>query len=414
MDEKDVQPVTGNRLLRNTILLYAAHGFRLLIPLLVLPALTRRLSPSAYGMVVYAQSLMTNFQTFVDFGFNTSTVAEISRARGDPARVERLAVGTVAAKGRLALAGGTGLLLFAAWGGVEGARAPYLLLSGAAVALTVFLPDFLFCGLERMEVNTLIFLAMKAGAGMLTLAFVRSDAQVWLIPAFDILLTLTGIGLYRGAVRRLGLRIGGRGEPWRRLVRESVWYFAADFLPALNGTLSTLLLWRCLEAEEYACWGLSWQIFSAVRGLYQPLRTALFPHMARNRTGKMFRRLTAVLLPLAALGCLACWWGAEYAVTLLGGKAYLAAAGMFRRLIPVLFLGCPSMMAGWLALGAAGKKRTLFFSCAAGTAVQILGFAVLAAAGVLTAASAPWVLLLSEGVILLAQLICLEGAYKNE
>lgn len=413
MDEKDVSPVRESRLLRNTVLLYAAHGFRLLIPLLILPALTRRLSPSAYGMVVYTQSLMTNFQTFVDFGFNTSTVAEISRARGDPARVGRLAAGTVAAKGRLALAAGAGLLLYAVWEGTGGARALYLLLSGAAVALSVFLPDFLFCGLEKMEVNTLIFLVMKAGAGALTLAFVRSDAQVWLIPAFDILLTLAGIGLYRGAVRRLGLRISGRGESWRPLVRESVWYFAADFLPSLNGTLSTLLLWKCLDAEEYACWCLSWQIFSALRGLYQPLRTALFPHMARDRTGGIFRRLAVLLLPLAALGCLACWWGAEFAVTLLGGKEYLAAAGMLRRLIPVLFLGCPSMMAGWLALGAAGKKRTLFFSCAAGTAVQILGFTVLAATRVLTAASAPWVLLLSEGVILLAQLICLERGVQE-
>ena len=413
MDEKGVRPVGERRLLRNTVLLYAAHGFRLLIPLLVLPALTRRLSLSAYGMVAYTQSLMTNVQAFVDFGFNTSSVAEISKARDDLARVGQLAAGTVAAKCRLALAAGAGLLLYAAYEGTERIQMLYLVLSGVSVALSVFLLDFLFCGLEKMEINTRVFLIMKAGTGLLTVSFVHSDAQVWLIPAFDILLTLTGIRLYLGTIRRLGLQIDSRGISWRPLVRDSVWYFAADFLPSLNGSLSTLILWKCLEAEEYSCWCLSWQIFSAVRGLYQPFRTALFPHMVRNGAGKIYRWLMVGLLPLSAFGCLMCWWGAEPAVMLLGGEEYLAAAGMFRRLIPTLFLCCPSMITGWLALGAAGKKHILFFSCAVGTAVQILGFVVLAAAGALTAASAPWVLLLSEGSILLVQLTHLEEGLQK-
>ena len=129
MDEKSVQSVTKRRLLRNAVLVYAGHGVRLLIPLLVTPVLTGRLSAGAYGMAAYARSLMTNVQTFVDFGFNTSSVAEIARAGEDRGRIGRITGDTIRAKTVLAVLAVFGMSGFLLQSRMSPWQAGYLMLS---------------------------------------------------------------------------------------------------------------------------------------------------------------------------------------------------------------------------------------------------------------------------------------------
>ena len=82
------------------------------------------------------------------------------------------------------------------------------LLSFFPVFLTLFLFDFLFRGLEKMEAIALRFVVMRGVATALTFVLIHSDRDVLLIPLLDTLGTLIAALMVLPQLRRLGLHAG--------------------------------------------------------------------------------------------------------------------------------------------------------------------------------------------------------------
>lgn len=92
-----------NKILKNTFSLYAMNIAKLIIPLIILPYLTRVLTKDCYGIVSYVKAVMGYMQLIVDFGFMLSGTNDIIHAKSDKHKME-CEIGDILAA-RLLLAG---------------------------------------------------------------------------------------------------------------------------------------------------------------------------------------------------------------------------------------------------------------------------------------------------------------------
>lgn len=369
-------------MVRNTTMLYVMNIVKMILPLFTLPYLTRVLSVDCYGVVAYVKSCITYMQLTVDFGFLLSSTKEIVKARNDPTRIGQVVGDTLAAKMLLSAAALAVLLGMTAAIPLLRTNMAYTLLSFAVVFLSSFLVDFLFRGLEQMQVITLRFVVMKLISTVLTFVFVHGDEDILWIPVLDVLGSLAAVALVWLRVRRLGIPLrfsGMRGA--LKMLKSSAVYFVSDMATTALGALNTLLIGIFIDSADVAYWSVCMQIVTAVQSLYTPVTSGVYPEMIRRRDLGLIRRILLWFLPLISAGCVVTFFFAKGALLLIGGEKYGAAEPILRALIPVLFFSFPGMLFGWPTLGAIDRVKETTLTTLITAAVQLIGLALLLAAG---------------------------------
>lgn len=374
-----------NKLVVNTAMLYIMNIAKLVFPFVTLPYLTRVLSVEGYAMVSYVKSVMQYMQLTVDFGFLLSATTAIVAASGDGKKIGSVVSHTILAK----------LLLCAAALGVLAVMTvsiqllreniPYVLLSFVTVALSAFLVDYLFRGLEQMQEITIRFVTMKGIATALTFVFVRSDADLLWIPILDILGTLVSLVLVWIRVRsyEITLCVPRLGEAWKQL-KDSFRYFISDIATTAFGALNTLLIGIMLPTAQIALWSVAMQVIAAVQVLFNPITTGIYPEMVRSRSAGLLKKVCKICVPLLILGCSALFFLARIAILIVSGEKYLDAVPLLRLLTPMLLFSFPAMLLGWPALGALGKVKQTTATTVVSAVFQCAGLALLMASGSFT------------------------------
>ena len=334
---------------KNSAMLMAMNIAKMIFPLLTLPYLTRVLSKDCYGSVVYVKSVITYLQILVDFGFVLSATKDIVRARHDKAAQEKIIGDVLLARLWLSGAALAVLVILTAALPILRARPLLALLSFLPVFLTLFLFDFLFRGLERMEAIAMRFVVMRGISTALTFVVIHSDADVLLIPLLDTLGSLVAVLMVVPQFKQLGLRVRlsrDAAAAWAML-KDSAVYFASNVASTSFSALNTLLLGIILTTQEVAYWGVCIQAVAAVQALYTPITDSLYPVMVRERKFSRIKKMVKLFLPLVLTGCIAAYFLADFGIMLIGGKGYAPAARIFRYLIPVLFFSFFAMLFGW-------------------------------------------------------------------
>lgn len=367
-----------NVVVKNTTMLYIMNIAKLILPLVTLPYLTRVLSKDCYGVVSYVKAVMQYMQIVVDFGFLLSATKDIVNARDDRTELAQVIGDTLLAK--LFLVTGALFVLVVLIGVIPilRANALFTLLSFTVVALTCLLMDFLFRGLEQMQVITVRYVVMRLISTVLTFVFVKEDSDMLWIPALDILGSLVAIAMvFREMKKRdIRIRMTGLRSAWRKL-KESAVYFLSSMASTTFTALNTLLIGLFIDVQQIAEWSVCMQMVSAVQAMYTPVTDGIYPHMVKTRDWHLIRRVAKIFMPLIAAGCVFTFFAAEYALLLVGGEKYVTAVPLLRAFIPLLFVSFPAMLFGWPALGAIGKEKETTKTTLITATVQILGLLLL-------------------------------------
>ena len=365
-------------IIQNTSMLYLLNIAKMIFPLVTLPYLTRVLSVPCYGVVTYVKAVMQYMQMIVDFGFLLSGTKDIVLAAGDQDRIRREVGNTFLAK--ILLVGIAFALLCALFPIIRILRENilYTMLSFLAVALSIFLMDFYFRGIERMEIITIRFVVMKGIATALTFVFVRHDSDIMWIPILDIIGTLVAIALVWFELKKTGLRMkfDGLSAALEKL-KDSAIYFFSDMATTAFNALNTILIGIFINAADVAYWGLCMQLVVAVQALYTPITNGIYPQMVRSKDRGLIQKTMKIIMPLVCIGCVLTYFIAKYVLLLVGGEKYVAAEYLLRLLIPVLFFGFPSMLYGWPTLGAIGKQKQTTMTTILSAGFQIVMLLIL-------------------------------------
>ena len=375
----------SNRIVQNTISLYAMNIAKLIIPLLTLPYLTRVLSMDVYGVVSYVKAAMQYMTLFIDFGFLLSGTRDIVATKENHKKLCEEISNIFAAKLLLgAIAGGV-LLVMTAIIPILRRNVLFTLVSFIPIFLTCFLFEYVFRGLERMTVITVRFVIMKTIATALTFMFVKSDADIMLIPIFDTVGTLVAcafvfVEMYRLQIKIVNIKL----KTVFVKIKESAIYFASDFATTAFGALNTLLIGIFITEADVANWSLCTQLVVAVQSMYSPIINGIYPEMVRSKNIWLVKKSLKLFMPVVLAGSIFTLVVAKYVLLIIGGEQYVAAAPLLQMLVPVMFFGLPSMMYGWPTLGAIGKARETTFTTITAAAFQIIGLLILLAMGQFT------------------------------
>lgn len=363
----------------NTIMLYIMTIAKLIFPLLTLPYLTRILTEETYGFVSYVKSCMTYIQLIVDFGFILSSVKDIVKANGDNEKIGIITGNTFLSKFFLSILSGLVLVVMCFTIKILQINILYVILSFVAVASSLFLADFLFRGIEKMQYITIVYVISKGISVVLTFVFVRGDSSLLWIPVLDILTNVVAVVITFFILKYLKIKVKiSNIKDCLLMIKDSFFYFLSSVATTAFSALNTLLIGIFItDLTQVAYWSLCLNIVTAIQGLYAPICNGIYPHMIKERDLKFIHKVLAIFMPMVLCGCVLCFFLASTALKVVGGEKYVAASVLFRWMIPILFFSFPAQVYGWPTLGAIGKVKETTLSTVIAAVSQVLGLVVL-------------------------------------
>ena len=120
----------GNRIVKNTAMLYIMNIAKLVFPLLTLPYLAKVLSTDANAVYTYVKnSVLMYVQLIIDFGFMYSATKSIAQARQDKKKIGQIVGNVMVGKAMLSVCAFALLAVMTCFIGLLGENPVYTLLS---------------------------------------------------------------------------------------------------------------------------------------------------------------------------------------------------------------------------------------------------------------------------------------------
>lgn len=350
---------------KNTIMLYIMTATKFILPMVITACLTRRLGKDGYGIITYMTAIMNYFLLFLDFGFNYSSTKKISQNRDNAIVVQSEINNVITAKMWLSMAGFIILLTIIPFIKILKANIALTILYYISTMANIFIPDFLYRGLEKMEYVTLRYVITKIIATILIFLCVRGTREILLIPLFYTVGTLVAaVFTIRHMKKSLNfsIRLGNIKDTWYE-IKDSTIYFVSTFATTALSAFNTLIMGIVnFTTAEISYWGVAFQIIQAIQSLYEPITSSIYPRVAANKDYKFVLRIMKYLLLVVVVGCIAAYFLADIGVGIIAGTGYEPAATVFRMLIPMLLFSFCAQMLGFPLLGAMDQQKQVTVS----------------------------------------------------
>lgn len=368
-----------NKLLSNTFYLYILTIVKMVFPLITLPYLTRMLSVETYGAVAYVKSYMSYVQLILDFGFLLSATKNIAIAKGkDNIKIEYIVGDTFAEKIILFIFATVITLIASIVIPILGSNQLFLWLYFIAIGLTIFLPDFLYRGIERMEYVAIPYTVAKFIAIFFTLILIRDDNDLLIIPILEIVSNGIAVLISLSFMNKLKIHVRFHNiKIWMKDLAESAVYFISNFATTVFGALTTLVAGILLDSTEVAYWSVCMQIVSAAKSLYAPITNSIYPYMITHQDLKLVKKIQNFMAIPMIIGSIMVILFGEQIMVIVGGENYAYAGYILKLLLPVIVVSFYSMLYGWPVLGAIGKERQTTISTVIAAGIQICGIIII-------------------------------------
>jgi PST family polysaccharide transporter len=386
--------------------LYAAQICGYVFPLLTFPYLTRVLGPDKYGVVVFSNAVLSYFQMLIEFGFILSATSSCSVHHEDRAKLAHITLGVIQAKLLLAAAGAVVLFFCCRFApGLKDARV-FFGLSYAGMALSIFLPDYLFRGMERTRAVAGRVVLSKFVNLALVFLFVRSDSDYLKVPLAAAGGNLIAVFLtWREIIGGLGLRF--TRVSFRETVqylRESSPFFLSRAAVSVYQSLNTVVLGFLFPSAETAQYGAAHTLASSGRGMIGVISDGIYPYMIKQKNYRLVKKIILTLEPVIIAVCVLLFIFAAPLVTLICGNQYAGAAAVFRAMLPLVVVSLPAYLLGYPVLGALNRVKTANTSVITASAFHAAGVFVLFATGRLNFISLSLLAFCTECVVLAIRL----------
>ncbi len=386
---------------KNTFMQYVLYIAQMVFPLITIPYITRVLSVDSYGIYTYSGTCMTYITLIINYGFILSSTRDIVNANGDKEQISRVHSSVIMAKCLLTLVSGAvlvGMLLFIEL--LHGYEL-FLILMFIGTVLNAFLPDYLFRGIEKMEVITYRFLICKTLTTLLTFVLIQSSEDYMMLPVLNIV--SGGVALILSVIweRREGYKIRiVKVRDGAQALKDGFVHFLSQSASTAFNAMNTFIIGLFFVAADVAFWGAAIQLISVAQGLYGPISTSLYPHMIKTKSLALIRKVFLIFMPCVLVAVAGCFFLSEFIIGIFYGDQYLPAVGIFEILLLVLVFSFPSVMLGWPTLGAISKPKQITFTSIASAVFQVVVLIILGVSGNFTMVNVCIVRVLTEVMLL--------------
>lgn len=395
-------------LFSNTFMLYIMQISAYVFPLITFPWLTRALGPEKYGVMNVANAIIVYFQLFVDFGFLLSATRECSLHRDDKSKLQSIVSSVVQAKMLISIAGFLLMLLLTMTVGSFQDKALYLILSYLSVMLSVFVPDYLFRGMEKMHNITYRSIISRALYTVLVILFVKSPSDYCLVPIFNAISNLfIVVWSWAFVVKRFKIKfkIVSIKETFTAL-KQSAIFFASRIATTVYSASNVFILGLIFgtNSADMGQFTAANNLVTNGRSMFSPIADSLYPYMVQKKNYKLVKAIMLITAPLIIGGTAVLYIFADWFIELFCGGEYLIgnpnAVDVFRAMCPMFLITLPIYILGFPVLGAMNMMKEANYTVMYAAGFHAIGLAVLFFTGNLSFIPVAYLTCLSECVVL--------------
>lgn len=267
------------QLKKNALSLTMLQVGQYLVPLVVLPYLTRVLGAEGFGLVGFATAFTVYFVLLVEWGFNLASTREVSVHRHDKAARSIVFWETFFARWMLTAVSIVMIWLLTAWVPRLHELSTLLWIGLLQILSATLSTTFYYQGIEKMRAMAIINLGMRALSIPLIVLFVRHADQVDLAFAIQAGCFLLGSLVNLVLLMRSGEIVWlwpGWSPSWRSLMASSS-LFGSYVGTSLYTNSNVIILGFVASEAAVGYFVAGFSLVRAVVGLSGPLAQAVFP-----------------------------------------------------------------------------------------------------------------------------------------
>ncbi|MBC2316546.1 oligosaccharide flippase family protein [Listeria booriae] len=397
------------RLLHNTFFLYCLTFSGYFFSLITVPYQTRVLGPEFYGKVGFALAMMAYFRLIIDFGFILSATADIAKHRDNKQEMAKIYTAVMYAKALLTAI--SFVILLAVCYFVPTLRQDMFLyvLAFSSVAVSAFLPDFLYRGLETMKRITIRTVTIQAFFVLMIFLFLKTPQQYYFVPLFTLIGNAVALIFAQMHVsRKLNIKFVRleKGYLWKTVRTSSPFFFSRIATTVYQAT-NTLFL-GLIYSPGSAMVGMyvaSDRLVGTANSAFSPIADSLYPYMIKNRDFRLLKKIILIIMPPVIIGCIVLGIFAKPFMALFLGPDFYDAGAILQLLLPIIAITPLVYMLGFPTLSPMGLAKHANNSTIVSAVVQIIGVSTLFITGSFTVYTLCFVTVISQFTVLIYRAI---------
>lgn len=367
-------------ILSNFTYLSILNGLDILLPLLIIPYLTHTVGASNFGDYLFVLVLVQNINNLTAYGYGFSATKKISQYRDNIAKVNRIYNAVIGGRLLLGITIVGVILLFSPFiFKNEGQWFIFLTALGMVVG-DIFIPSWLFQGMERMKFLTIVNATAKILFTLLVLVLItRQEDYLYIL-----LINSTGF-LLAAVVSQWLVRSQFHLQPAipalsdvKCELRDGFTLFSTTIGMTLYRNLNILILNYFVSSASVAVYGIAEKIIKACQSLVNPIAQALFPNLSYRFSHNSMQQNIVTLRKLSGyIGVLLL--AATTIISLcvplfplIFGEEFKEAIPLTYVMLPVFFFGCMNFVLGFSGLVNLNKQKYFLFAVIASGTLSII------------------------------------------
>ncbi|MCR5395624.1 MAG: oligosaccharide flippase family protein [Bacteroidales bacterium] len=340
------------------------------LPIVIIPFITQVIGNENFGIYIYVLLWAQNINLLTQYGFQFSAAKRISQNRDDLQYISRLSSNVLAARFLMAsILVALALILSPVVFDSPGSLFMFITSLGIVFG-DVFIPTWLFQGMERMKYVTIANATTKCLFALFVIIFIRRTED------YVYILALNSVGFLFSALLSMILARKQFGLILVKPQLKDILVELKDGFPLFGSTvginlyrnLNVIILHFFVSDAAVGVYGLAEKVIKACQALIMPISQALFPHVSLKikqegltKSLQLIRNASLIIVILAIVGCFCLWLFGDILVAIVGDDFYEALPLMYL-MYPVILFGSLNFLLGFVGLINMGKQKQFFYS----------------------------------------------------
>lgn len=399
-----IQSIKNHKIIvKNAGYLTAIEVIRMFLPFVALPYVIRTIGGERYGTIAFAQTIISYFVIFINFGMDVSAVKEVSVYRDNKEQLNMVVSTVLLLKSFLFLVALAVLLVgivFIPY--LQEERLLYLFVFMSCFSEILF-PVWFYQGIEKMQYLTLIRLSSILFYVATVFIFVRSADDYRNVALLQSLASIAAgaISFYvLLGVEKIRLMLPSAGD-LKKCFMNSIPFFLSRVSVVVNTGMAKMISGIFFNMEMVGAFDLAQKIAHSATLPMQMMNQAVFPHIAKRKSHSFVRK--CLNLDVLFSFCVACLLVllAPFGIHFFAGSHYPEAIALLRILsVWTFFCGITNYI-GAPVLVSFGYPKPFNVSVLLSTLSLVILYGVCYLFNLFSIYNFAWVLVCSELVILL-------------
>ena len=376
---------------------------RMVMPFVALPYVIATIGGEKYGLAVFAQTIVTYFTIFINWGLDISAVRDISVNRNNPNELNKIVSTVLGIKLILFLFFFFFLLLCLVC--IPFMRDNYCLFLFAFITCIseVLFPVWFYQGIEKMKYLTIIRTTSIVFYTLTVFVFIHTpndyEKVVLLQSLGNVLAGCLSVYLLF-VINKIRL-IVPNFKYMLATFKQSFPFFMSRLSVVFNNTMAKTISGIFFTMESVAAFDLAQKIATAALIPTQMMNQAVYPHIAKTRSVSFVRKYfnIDVLLSFSVASLVAVL--SPFLISILSKGQLPEAISLLYILCIWVFLGGVTTYIGSPVLVSFGYPKPFNISVILSTVTLLLSYALCYVFDIFSIYNFAWILVISEFIILL-------------